>query len=319
MYALNLLEIAPGPGASTNRTYEDLATKFFEHFAYIAAAAYEQGLWDEEDAFFYDVLRQPDGATGAAEGALGRRPAAARGDDHPSRSATLARLPELAARLRWFLTNKPEYADVLGARAASATGSSSRLLSMVGPDQLLRILSRMLDEEEFLSPYGLRALSRAHLDKPFTVTLGGIDFTVGYEPGESTTRRCSAATPTGAARSGSRSTTCSSRRCAGTTASSATTCIVEYPTGLAGPSSASARSPTTCPAAWSSLFLPTATAAGRSTATYELFQKRPRLAGPDPVLRVLPRRHRSRARRLAPDRLDRAGRRPHPHAVRRPE
>ena len=77
--------------------------------------------------------------------------------------STLARLPEVAARLRWFLTNKPEYADVLGARRIR-DGQQQRLLSVVGPDQLLRILARMLDEDEFLSPYGLRTLSRAHLD-----------------------------------------------------------------------------------------------------------------------------------------------------------
>jgi hypothetical protein len=99
---------------------------------------------------------------------------------------TLYRLPELNARLRWFLTNKPEYSDVVGARRLSESGQQQRLLSVVGPDQLIRILARMLDEEEFLSPYGLRTLSRRHLDKPFTINLGGEDYTVGYEPAEST-------------------------------------------------------------------------------------------------------------------------------------
>ena len=101
-------------------------------------------------------------------------------------SVTLARLPELAGRLRWFLTKKPEYADALGARRIR-DGQQRRLLSVVGPDQLMRILVRMLDPAEFLSPYGLRTLSRAHLDHPFTVTLAGTDFTVGYEPAESST------------------------------------------------------------------------------------------------------------------------------------
>ncbi|WP_438860749.1 MGH1-like glycoside hydrolase domain-containing protein, partial [Actinoplanes nipponensis] len=95
-------------------------------------------------------------------------------------------LPELAARLRWLLAGQAEYADVISARRLSADGRQQRLLSMVGQDQLLRILARMLDPEEFLSPYGLRTLSRAHLEKPFTVHLGGSEFTVGYEPAEST-------------------------------------------------------------------------------------------------------------------------------------
>ena len=101
-------------------------------------------------------------------------------------ATTLHRLPELGARLRWFLTNRPEYADVIGARRLGPDGRQQRLLSMVGPEQLVRLLARMLDPDEFLSEYGLRTLSRAHLDKPFTVTLGGQEFTVGYEPAEST-------------------------------------------------------------------------------------------------------------------------------------
>jgi hypothetical protein len=101
-------------------------------------------------------------------------------------AGTLNRLPELAARLRWLLAGQAEYADVISARRLSADGRQQRLLSMVGQDQLLRILARMLDPEEFLSPYGLRTLSRAHLEKPFTVHLGGSEFTVGYEPAEST-------------------------------------------------------------------------------------------------------------------------------------
>ncbi|WP_345535908.1 MGH1-like glycoside hydrolase domain-containing protein [Phytohabitans rumicis] len=184
MYALNLLDMAVRL-AEHDRAYEDVATKFFEHFAYIASAAYHQGLWDEEDAFFYDQLRLPDGSTVPLKvrSVVGLLPLAA---TTTLSSRTLARLPELAARLRWFLVNKPAYTDVLGARRLATDGRQRRLLSMVGPEQIVRILARMLDEEEFLSPYGLRTLSRSHLDKPFTVSLGGQDFTVGYEPAEST-------------------------------------------------------------------------------------------------------------------------------------
>jgi len=183
-YALNMLDMALTL-AVHDPTYTDIATKFLEHFAYIAAAAYHQGLWDEEDSFFYDQLRLPDGSTLPlrVRSVVGLLPLAA---TTTLSSGTFARLPELGARLRWFLTNKPEYADVIGARRLAGDGRQRRLLSMVGPDQIMRILAPMLDEEEFLSPYGLRTLSRRHADEPFTVSLGGQDFTVGYEPAEST-------------------------------------------------------------------------------------------------------------------------------------
>jgi hypothetical protein len=184
MYALNLLDMAIRL-ALHDRTYEDMATKFFEHFAYIAEAAYRQGLWDEEDSFFYDVLRLPDGykLPLKARSIVGLLPLAA---TTRLSADTLNRLPELAARLRWLLAHQTEYPDVISARRLAPDGRQQRLLSVVGQDQLLRILARMLDPEEFLSPYGLRTLSRAHLEKPFTVSLGGSDFTVGYEPAEST-------------------------------------------------------------------------------------------------------------------------------------
>jgi hypothetical protein len=185
MYALNMLEITLVLATTEKRSYVDLSTKFIEHFAFIAAAAYEQGLWDDEDGFFYDVIRTPDGTAVPLKvrSVVGLLPLAA---TTILSSVTLARLPEVAGRLRWFLTKKPEYADALGSRRIRA-GQQRRLLSVVGPQQLMRILVRMLDPNEFLSPYGLRTLSRAHLEEPFTVNLAGNDFTVGYEPGESTT------------------------------------------------------------------------------------------------------------------------------------
>ncbi|MEV4138731.1 glucosidase [Dactylosporangium sp. NPDC049742] len=183
MYALNMLDMSLAL-AVHDRVYEDIAAKFLEHFAYIADAAYEFGLWDEEEAFFYDVLRTADGQRIPLKvrSVVGLLPLTA---TTIIGSSTLRRLPDVAARLRWFLTNKPEYGDVVGAKK-SRGGQQLRLLSMVGPDQLIRILQRMLDEEEFLSPYGLRTLSRAHKDEPFTVHIGEADYTVGYEPAEST-------------------------------------------------------------------------------------------------------------------------------------
>jgi hypothetical protein len=183
-YALNLLEISLVL-AHDDRSYADLAPKFFEHFAYIAAASHNNGLWDESDAFFYDVLRAADGSQVPmrVRSVVGLLPLAA---TTTISSVAMARLPELSARLRWFLANKPEYAAVVGERRIQK-GQQHRLLSMVGPDHLLRILVRMLDEKEFLSPYGLRALSKAHKDDPYVVDLGGTEFCVDYEPGESTT------------------------------------------------------------------------------------------------------------------------------------
>jgi hypothetical protein len=183
MYALNLLEMSLVL-AIHQPAYVDLATKFLEHFAYIASAAYEQGLWDDEDGFFYDVIRQADGERVPLKvrSIVGLLPLAA---TTMLSSLTLSRLPDVATRLRWILTNKPEYADALGSRRIR-NGRQQRLFSAVGPERLLRVLARMLDPDEFLSPYGVRSLSRAHLAHPFTVDLAGTDFTVGYEPGEST-------------------------------------------------------------------------------------------------------------------------------------
>ena len=184
MYALDLLEMTIILAINDRRSYADLATKFFEHFAYIAGAAYEQGLWDDEDGFFYDVVREPDGTRVPLKvrSVVGLLPLAA---TTTLNSRTLLRLPELGGRFRWFMANRPEYLGVLGARRIH-DGQQRRLLSVVGPQQLVRILSRMLDESEFLSPYGVRSLSRRHAEEPFTVDVGGTEYTVGYEPAEST-------------------------------------------------------------------------------------------------------------------------------------
>jgi hypothetical protein len=183
-YELNMLEMSLVL-ALRHPSYGDVATKFLEHFAYIASAAYEQGLWDDEEGFFYDVIRQADGEKVPLKvrSVVGLLPVAA---TTILSSVTLNRLPDVAGRLRWFLNNKPEYADALGARRIRH-GQQQRLLSAVGPEQLMRILVRMLDPQEFLSPHGLRSLSAAHRDQPYTVTLGGTEFTVGYEPAESST------------------------------------------------------------------------------------------------------------------------------------
>ncbi len=183
-YALNLLEMALVL-AEQDRSYEDLATKFFEHFAYIAEAMREMGLWDEDDGFFYDVLRLADGSTVPlrVRSMVGLIPLCAA---TTLGTATLDALPDFAARLRWFLANKPRYRGVVG-ETHERDGHEGRLLSVVDGERLVRILATMLSEDEFLSPHGLRALSRRHRDEPFTLSLAGAGFTVDYEPGESTT------------------------------------------------------------------------------------------------------------------------------------
>jgi hypothetical protein len=184
MYALNLMEMALVL-AEHDRVYEDLASKFFEHFTYIAGAAYEHGLWDETDGFFHDLLRRTDGSTVPlrVRSVVGLLPLAA---STTLTAPTLARLPELGARMDWLLANTPEHAHVVtpGSRSDDG-GPGQQLIALVGRDLLVRILSRMLDPEEFLSPYGLRSLSAAHRDEPFVVELGGREYRVGYEPGES--------------------------------------------------------------------------------------------------------------------------------------
>jgi hypothetical protein len=183
MYALNLLEIALVL-AEQDPVYEDLATKFFEHFAYIADAIRERGLWDDEDGFFYDVLNLADGGRVPLKvrSMVGLLPLCA---TTTLGSGTLDRLPDFAARFRWFLANKPMYRAVVG-RTHVRDGSEGRLLSIVGPEDLARVLSVMLDEREFLSPHGIRALSAAHRDQPFSLDLAGSRYSVDYEPAEST-------------------------------------------------------------------------------------------------------------------------------------
>jgi len=184
MYCLNLLEMALVL-AEHDRAYEDMATKFFEHFALIAAAAYDQGLWDDTDGFFYDVLSTADGRRIPlrVRSLVGLLPLCA---TTTLGTATLDRLPVFTRHFHWFLDNMPDYSGVVG-ETHVRDGHEGRLLSMVGPGQLRRILSRMLSEEEFLSPYGIRSVSRVHGAQPFILDIPELHASVGYEPGESTT------------------------------------------------------------------------------------------------------------------------------------
>jgi hypothetical protein len=183
LYCLNLLEVALVL-ARHDSTYEDVATKFFEHFALIANAMDAQGLWDDVDGWYYDVIHTDDDrrVPVRAHSAVGLIALCAVTVMEPG---VETELPEFVRRMDWFLDNKPQFSRVI-AHVHSGSGSSGRLLSPVDPDRLRRMLTRVLDEAEFLSPHGLRALSRYHLDHPLDVEVGGMVMRLDYEPGEST-------------------------------------------------------------------------------------------------------------------------------------
>jgi hypothetical protein len=183
MYALDLLEMAQIL-CHHDPTYEDVATKFFEHFLMIAGAANAASLWHEEDGYYYDVLHLHDGSDVAlrVKSLVGLIPvAAAIGyDDFP-----LARMPDFTARTDWFLANHPEFAAALHTRGTEP--SIHRLLAVVSPERLRRVLGSALDEAGMLSPYGIRSISAFHREHPFVLGVAGLSASVDYEPGESTT------------------------------------------------------------------------------------------------------------------------------------
>jgi hypothetical protein len=189
MYTLNLLAIALEL-ASEEPSYEDVASKFWEHFIYIANAMSRRGhdgtgLWNEEDGFFYDVLRLPDGNHFPMKirSMVGLIPLFAVETLEPE---VLAKLPDFKRRLEWFIDNRPDLTENLACMRTEGMGER-RLLSIANQEQLRRILKYMLNEEEFLSPYGIRALSRFHRENPYSLRVNGNEHRVDYEPGESST------------------------------------------------------------------------------------------------------------------------------------
>ncbi len=188
MFSLNMMRIALEL-ARVNKVYEDLATKFFEHFLYIAAALNNlggegQSLWDDEDEFFYDILHSAGGATRMKVRSLvGLTPLFA---VEVLDSELLDELPDFRKRLEWFLDYRPDLAGLISRWSVAGKGES-RLLSLVRAHRMKKVLRRMLDPEEFLSDFGVRALSRFHRDHPYEITVGGREFEVAYLPGESNT------------------------------------------------------------------------------------------------------------------------------------
>ena len=191
MYSLNLMRIALEL-ACHNIVYENIATKFFEHFLHIAEAMTNMagvgiGLWDEQDKFFYDVLNvERDGQWSRIpvrlRSLVGLIPLFAVEVLEPE---VIGRLPGFSARLQWVLENKPELANLVSRWAVPGKGER-RLLSLLRGHRMKKLLARMLDPDEFLSDFGVRGLSRAHAQTPYTLSVGQQHFEVSYEPGEST-------------------------------------------------------------------------------------------------------------------------------------
>ncbi len=187
MYCLNLMRIALEL-AQYNHAYEDIATKFFEHFLYIAAAMNNigdqgVGLWNEDDQFFYDVLRFPDGSMIPLKvrSMVGLIPLYAVEILEPE---LLDKLPDFKRRLEWFLHYRPDLTALVSHWSEPGRGNR-RLLSLLRGHRMKRLLKRMLDETEFLSDYGVRSLSRAHLDEPYAFSCMSHPLSVQYQPAES--------------------------------------------------------------------------------------------------------------------------------------
>jgi len=186
MYCLNLMAIALEL-ARTKPAYEDVATKFFEHFMYIAHALNNMGgdgieLWDAEDEFFYDVLHlDHTNQRLKVRSMVGLIPLFAIETIEP---ALLDRLPRFKRRMEWFLNERPDLAGLVSHWEVPGMGQR-RLLALLRGHRLKRILKRMLDPEEFLADYGVRALSKYHEQNPYVLHVDGMEYRVEYLPAES--------------------------------------------------------------------------------------------------------------------------------------
>jgi hypothetical protein len=187
MYCLVMLKIALQL-ASVNPTYEDIASKFLEHFLYIADAINHQGgsgLWDDEDGFYYDRLRLGDGSATLlrVRSLVGLIPLFA---TDTIELHLIDRYPGFKKRMQWFIDNRPDLTEGLASMTECGI-EQRRLLSVVNRGRMERILQRLFDPAEFFSPFGIRSLSRFHKDHPYEVHLDGHSFRISYEPAESQT------------------------------------------------------------------------------------------------------------------------------------
>jgi hypothetical protein len=188
LFCQNMLEIAIEL-ALTDPDYEDMTLKFAEHFMWIASSMMhlgaDTGMWDEEDGFFYDVIRFPTGQTQRIKvrSMVGLLPLCAA---TVYEGELMAKNPEIAELLQRFLAARPELTACIHDPGKLGV-AGRRLASILNETRLRRVLARMLDENEFLSPYGLRSLSRYHADHPYVIHAGGQEYRVPYLPAESDT------------------------------------------------------------------------------------------------------------------------------------
>ncbi len=189
LFTQNMLELA-FELAVHDPTYEDMVTKFVEHFAYIAAAMNrpgQDGMWDEEDGFYYDVLRLPDGSAMRLKvrSMVGLLPLCA---TTIVEASMRERVPKAVARSMQRLRRMPELLESIHPTGPGHFGVAERgILALVNPERLRRILTKMLDENEFLSPYGIRSLSKFHEQHPYVLQVQGQEYRVDYLPAESNT------------------------------------------------------------------------------------------------------------------------------------
>jgi hypothetical protein len=189
MFCQNMFEISIEL-ASHDSYFQDMAAKFAEHFLWIARAMNQTGsggMWDEEDGFYYDVLRLPDGNAQRLKvhSMVGLLPLCATTVIEPWQRERIPRVSEI---LRERLQRMPDLRNSIHPTGVGHLGYGERgIVALVNPDRLRRILSRMLDENEFLSPYGIRAISRYHADHPYILNIGGQEYRVNYLPAESDT------------------------------------------------------------------------------------------------------------------------------------
>src|SRR3984893_4441281 len=185
LFCQNMAEISVELAAN-DPFYEDMAIKFVDHFVWIAHAMNQtgpEGMWDEEDGFYYDVLRRPDGSAQRLKvrSMVGLLPLCA---TTVFEAAELARVPTAVERGAAFLARLPQLMQHIA--PPGKLGHNGRtLLAVLNEERLRRVLPRMLDEEEFLSPFGIRSLSRFHRDHPFRFQVGERTYFVGYHPAES--------------------------------------------------------------------------------------------------------------------------------------
>jgi hypothetical protein len=187
LFCQNMIEISMEL-AYRDPSYEDMIYKFLEHFLWIASGmnrAGQEGMWDEEDGFYYDLLRLPDGSTRRLKvrSMVGLLPLCAVTIIEKSQRDRVGRVTELILKR---VERMPELQDYVHPTGPGHRGVAERdIMALVDGARLRRILARMLDENEFLSPYGVRAMSRSHLDDPYVLRVQGKQYKVGYVPGES--------------------------------------------------------------------------------------------------------------------------------------